>query len=84
MASKCSKDYVSRQGYVDQPMVLKHDQRAQAKFRLHGRNTDDVHNDEAVCNVWNSILYLAGQRASLPLRHGSWGGVPAVSHPQKA
>ena len=37
-------------------MVLSGEQRVQGRYRLHGRTTDDFGNDQAVCDVWNSII----------------------------
>ncbi|EDR13049.1 uncharacterized protein LACBIDRAFT_322464 [Laccaria bicolor S238N-H82] len=47
------KDYVASQHHMNQPMAVK---QAQAKFHLHGRIMDNVHNDKAIHEMWNSTL----------------------------
>lgn len=54
---KAVEDYNFPQGYVDQEMVIRrYDQGHLARFRLHGRTTDDFKNDEAIRQMWNLIL----------------------------
>ena len=52
---------------ADQSQVLRQNQREQARFRLHGRSTDDFRNDEAVREMWNSI-FLTEVAVGLPHR----------------
>lgn len=61
-------NYVANPPNVNQPsQVLKRGQNHQAKFRLHGRRTDDFGNDEAVREMWNAV-FLSEVAVGLPCR----------------
>lgn len=50
------KRYVANPPSPGKPMVLGHGEGLYVKFRLHGKTTDDLNNDEAIREMWNSII----------------------------